>query len=132
MKDAAKSTQSDQSHADSEQTYVVTIRRRLPSQNWSTYAHWTKYKKERDMWFVLMRQQLPPVQPVTRKIRMKIVSYRLRLVDFANLVGGAKPIPDNLIKLGYLKDDAPEWFECSYEQYTCPRADERTELHFYH
>ena len=52
------------------------------------------------------------------------------LVDYANLVGGAKPIPDNLIRLGYLKDDSPRWFRCEYLQTQVPKKDERTELEF--
>ena len=76
----------------------ITIARRLPSQNNSHYRHWSHYAKERDLWFVLMRSHLPqPQQAVTSKVRLRIVSYRNRLVDFANLVG--KPIPDCLQRL---------------------------------
>ena len=69
-----------------------------------------------------MRSQLPPQpqQAVTSKVRLRIVSYRNRLVDFANLVGGAKPIPDCLQRLGYIVDDSPKWFECDYQQIQCP------------
>lgn len=108
----------------------ITIQRRLPSQNNSHYRHWSHYAKERDLWFVLMRSQLPPQQPQHKKVQLRIVSYRNRLVDFANLVGGAKPIPDCLQRLGYIVDDSPKWFECRYEQIQCPRAEERTEIHF--
>ena len=108
----------------------ITIARRLPSQNNSHYRHWSHYAKERDLWFILLRGQLPPQQAVQEKVRLKIVSYRNRLVDFANLVGGAKPIPDCLQRLGYVVDDSPKWFDCSYEQIQCPRVEERTEIHF--
>ena len=108
----------------------ITISRRLPSQNNSHYRHWSHYAKERDLWFVLMRSQLPPCAPATSKVRLRIVSYRNRLVDFANLVGGAKPIPDCLQRLGYIVDDSPKWFECDYQQIQCPRKEERTEIHF--
>ena len=110
--------------------FCVTIPRRLPSQNNSHYRHWSHYVKERDTWFVLMRSHLPPRQLVEAKVRLHIVSYRNRLVDFANLVGGAKPIPDCLQRLGYIVDDSPKWFDCAYEQIQCPRAEERTEIHF--
>ena len=109
---------------------VITILRRVPSQNASHYKHWKHYAKERDAWFVLLRAQLPPRTQVETRVQLAIRSYRVRLLDYANLVGGAKPIPDSLIRLGYLKDDSPQWFECRYEQYQVAKADERTEIEF--
>ena len=109
---------------------IVTLRRRVPSQNQTQYGHWRAYAKERDVWYVLLRAQLPPRLSPEVPVRMALRSYRSRLVDFANLVGGAKPIPDGLIRLGYLKDDSPRWFHCDYVQTTVPKAEERTELEF--
>ena len=63
-------------------------------------------------------------------MRLLLRSYRTRLVDYANLVGGAKPIPDCLIRLGYLRDDTPRWFHCEYFQCQVTKAEERTELEF--
>ena len=63
-------------------------------------------------------------------VRLAIRSYRTRQLDYANLVGGAKPIPDSLIGLGYLVDDGPKWFRCSYEQFVVGKNDERTEVEF--
>jgi hypothetical protein len=108
----------------------ILIHRRLPSQNASQYAHWSVYTKERDAWYLLMRAQLPPRQPPQQPVRIILRSYRQRLIDYANLVGGAKPIPDILIRLGYLKDDSPRWFACDYFQCCVARAQERTELLF--
>jgi len=109
---------------------VLTVRRKVPSQNASMYRHWSAYTAERDAWFVLLRAQLPPRRPPSGAIRLAIRSYRARLVDYANLVGGAKPIPDCLIRLGYLKDDGPEWFSCTYEQFQVAKGEERTEIEF--
>ncbi len=109
---------------------LITIQRRVPSQNKSQYSHWRNYTRERDAWYVLMRSQLTPQDQVDFPVRLAIRSFRNRLVDYANLVGGAKPIPDCLIKLGYLKDDSPKWFRCTYEQFQVPRAEERTEIEF--
>src|SRR5262245_4923834 len=91
---------------------LIVIRRRVPSQNASQYAHWRAYTKERDAWFILLRAQLPPRQSPTHPIRVQLRSYRSREIDYANFVGGAKPIPDCLQRLGYLKDDSPRWFHC--------------------
>ncbi len=109
---------------------LIVIRRKVPSQNASMYRHWSAYTAERDAWFVLLRAKLSPRQAIAAPVRMAIRSYRTRLIDFANLVGGAKPIPDCLIRLGYLKDDSPRWFECDYQQHQVAKGDERTELEF--
>jgi len=109
---------------------LIVIARRLPSQNDSMYRHWRSYTRERDAWYLLIRSRLPPRQPVEVAVRLAIRSYRLRLVDYANLVGGAKPIPDVLIRLGWLKDDSPQWFTCTYEQFRVTKGEERTEIEF--
>ncbi len=111
-------------------TGTVTLNRRVPSQNQLHYRHWSRYRTERDAWFILLRSHLPPRSAVQEPVGLIIRSYRNRLLDYANLVGGAKPIPDSLIRLGYLKDDSPRWFSCRYEQIQVPRKDERTELEF--
>ncbi len=110
--------------------FTIVVPRRVPSQNRSQYSHWNAYRKERDAWFVLLRRHLPPRAPVSVPVRLLIQSFRTRLIDYANLVGGAKPIPDGLVRLGYLKDDSPEWFTCSYEQHKVTKEEERTEIHF--
>lgn len=109
---------------------LVVIHRRVPSQNASMYRHWRAYTAERDAWFILLRAQLPPRNPPDQPVRLILRSLRTRLVDYANLVGGAKPIPDCLIRLGYLKDDSPRWFSCEYYQSIVPKDQERTELQF--
>ncbi len=109
---------------------LVVIRRCVPSQNTTMYRHWRAYTSERDAWFILLRAQLPPRLPPEQPVRLILRSLRTRLVDYANLVGGAKPIPDCLIRLGYLKDDSPRWFCCDYYQSVVPKGQERTELQF--
>ena len=109
---------------------TLVIRRKVPSQNQSQYRHWSLYMKEKELWFALIRAQLPPRQPIQEPVRLCLRSYRVRLMDYANLVGGAKPIPDALVRLGHLKDDSPRWFHCDYFQFQVPKEDERTELEF--
>lgn len=105
---------------------TVTIKRRTPSQNAATFGHWRGYTKERDAWYVLLRAALKPRPAPRHLISAEITSFRNRLLDYGNLVGGMKPIPDCLVRLGYLKDDGPAWFDCEYRQEKCRRADERT------
>ena len=109
---------------------LIVVRRRVPSQNSSQYTHWSVYTKERDMWYLLLRAQLTPREAPEEPVRMILRSFRTRLVDYANLVGGAKPIPDCLKRLGYLKDDSPRWFFCEYFQSIVAKDQERTEIEF--
>ena len=110
---------------------AIILRRRIPSQNRFQYAHWRAYAAERDAWFVLLRAHLTPRSPAPEfPVRIRLHSFRTRLLDYANLVGGAKPIPDALIRLGYLKDDHPRWFHADYHQTQVAKAEERTELTF--
>ena len=109
---------------------LIVVKRRVPSQNASQYAHWSTYTKERDAWFILLRAQLPPRNAPEYPVQLMLRSFRTRLVDYANLVGGAKPIPDALKRLGYIKDDSPRWFFCEYFQAVVPKVEERTEIEF--
>lgn len=109
---------------------LIVVRRRVPSQNRSMYRHWSAYTRERDAWFILLRAQLPPRHPPDEPVRIILRSLRTRLADYANLVGGAKPIPDCLQRLGYIRDDSPRWFHCDYYQSVVPAAQERTEIQF--
>ncbi len=108
----------------------VVLKRRIPSQNKSTYAHWSAYAKEKKAWSILMAAGLPKRTPPTSPVHIRLTSYRNRLLDYANLVGGAKIIPDQLKRLGYIKDDSVRWFRCDYFQVQVPRVDERTVLEF--
>lgn len=112
---------------------TFTIQRRIPSQNRFNnkrgMAAQYEYGKERNWWFALIRAHLVPCGTAPdMKIFCRIVSYRNRLLDYGNLVGGAKPIPDVLKRLNWIKDDSPKWFECEYHQRQVPEAEERTEI----
>lgn len=94
----------------------LDLGRVVPSQNATMWRHWRAYQQERDVWYYLIRAQLVPRLPIKRKVYGVILSYRSKQLDYGNLVGGAKPIPDALVKLGYLKDDNPTWCEFVYAQ----------------
>lgn len=104
----------------------ITINRRSPPGNKSTFGHWRDYAKERDIWYVLIRAKLPPKAKPHHRVTMKITSYRVQLQDRVNFENGCKPIPDVLVRLGYLRDDSIEWLDDSYTQIKCPRAFEKT------
>ena len=108
----------------------VTIKRRIPSQNRSQYAHWSTYHKEKKVWEWMMAAGLPKRQPPSVPMHIRLTSYRVRLCDYANLVGGAKIIPDILKARGYIRDDSVRWFRCDYFQVQVPKSEERTVIEF--
>ena len=112
---------------------TITIKRLLPSQilwvNKRGMGGSLAYKRERDVWYCLLRAALRPKVAPEHLVRVRIISFRSQLLDFGNLVGGSKMIPDGLTILGYLKDDKPKWFHCDYEQRKCPRASVCTIIH---
>jgi hypothetical protein len=103
-------------------TLTFTVAREIPSLNATMWRHRRAYTKERDHWLILLRAQLRPITRTTYPVRAVIHSLRGRLLDYGNLVGGAKPIPDALVRLGYLYDDAPRWFTCDYFQTKVEKA----------
>lgn len=51
-----------------------------------------------------------------KKRKCHIISFRKRLLDADNLVGGLKPLIDCLVEWKLLKDDSPEFVELKIEQ----------------
>lgn len=103
-------------------TETVVIAREVPSLNKTMYQHFRAYMTERDHWMVLLRVKLRPRRAPDHRVRMIIHSLRNRLIDYGNLVGGAKPIPDCFQRLGLIRDDSPRWFTCEYRQEAAPKA----------
>jgi hypothetical protein len=99
------------------QTQTVFVPHKIRSQNEFQYAHWRKYKAYADSWKSAMSRLLGRRKDREGEFRLvKITSIRKRMLDMGNLIGGAKPIPDALVLLGWLHDDAPKWCEIKYEQ----------------
>lgn len=90
------------------------------SQNRTTYAHWTVYRRDKVSWLNQLTVVAAPLVglslPFSRWSIHRQYSGRERAFDFANLVGGCKPIPDCLKKLSVIQDDSPGQFECQYTQ----------------
>ena len=108
----------------------LTIKRGILSQNHFNNKRGMgakfAYSADRDDWMVWLRTGLTPKARVQQHTRIRIESYRARLLDDANLRGGAKPIPDCLIRLGYLWDDHPKWMHADYFQLAVKPEHRRT------
>jgi len=101
----------------------------VPSSNAWTFKHRWAYTKHRDTWYALLRSKLGPLKnPMTVRVYARITCHRQKLLDYGNYVGGAKPIPDGLKNLGYLRDDSPEWFTCEYVQHKTAKINQRTTI----
>ena len=61
-----------------------------------------------------------------KKRRVEIKSFRSRLLDQDNLIGGLKPLIDSLVEMDLLLDDGPEYLLLRAEQENS--RDQRTEI----
>ena len=96
---------------------AVDIPMAIASQNSFMYKHWRHYNRYMHEWQSAISHFIGrPAAHCAAKRRCQIISQRGRLLDMGNLVGGAKPIPDILQRLGWIVDDSPKWFTCAYEQ----------------
>lgn len=103
---------------------VLEFDRLVSSQNKTTYAHWTHYNRELQDWrrrCTVTMLQLSNIQLWYSRWRL-VRQYRPphRELDWANLVGGAKPLIDCLVEFGVIHDDRPAHFKCEYEDIKGP------------
>ncbi len=102
----------------------INCTRPLLSQNAHHGRHWRAKSKEADAW----KAHLEPYLTETGLVGLSLTWSKWRLIrvihaparsfDYANLVGGAKPVPDALIYHGVVKDDKVSCFECAYGEIT--------------
>lgn len=97
-------------------SFDVTIKREIPSGNSFHKQNWRVYAREKKAWHILLRAWLRPIVAEPVKVSAVILCGRKRVLDYGNLVAGCKFIPDILQDLGYLYDDSPAWFQCTYSQ----------------
>lgn len=81
--------------------------------------HWAKRRKVQDTYRMAIHAamdgvRVPRFKPT--KCKVEVASYRKRLLDFDNLVGGTKLIVDALRKLGIVYRDSPKWLDLGVRQ----------------
>jgi hypothetical protein len=100
--------------------FVATFTKLVSSQNKTTYSHWSVHHADKKAWIAQVRLRLPRLfglrAPWSRWKLERVYSGRNRELDFANLVGGAKPLIDVLTEFGIIVDDSPAHFLCEYDQ----------------
>lgn len=114
---------------------ILVTPKKIDSQNIWQNLHWTDRRKLRIEWHWSLIEAMNKAKVRKTKVapgfvRMKITSYRKVLLDVGNLIGGAKPIPDVMIKLGLLKDDSPKWCDIEYAQ-VIDKENPRTEIEIF-
>lgn len=111
---------------------IIEVHQQIVSRNVLDKWHWNKRRKhsrawESDIWKAF-RLSTPKAKG---KVKLKITSYRTRLLDHDNLVGGCKGILDAMKRLGIIIDDTPDLIEVEYEQMKVKGTDSRTVFEFY-
>lgn len=91
---------------------------KIKSQNSTYYS--VNYRKyfiyKREFYQAFLNYKSTKIINKEQRHYITITSYRKRILDYGNLVGGSKPIPDVLIKNGYIYDDGPKNGKIDYFQ----------------
>lgn len=113
----------------------VGARKTITSQNTRDRMHWSQRAREAREWTILVRGALALMGERSslygastrdrRHVTIKSIRPR-RIMDVANLVGGAKPVPDALTKCGLIYDDSDEYVSIEYHQDTLRGRDPHT------
>ena len=108
-------------HIKQTETDILEIKKKIKSNNVMLRSHWSVKRTDRKEYALLVRSQMKLkkikyIQPGS-KCTIMIISYRKRLLDFDNLVGGAKTLVDALVEECLIHDDSPEYVNLIYEQY---------------
>lgn len=97
---------------------TVAVPLQVPSLNVTSKMHWLKYQREKKMWQfaiwavgqALIKSRNTPFTRITLR------SYRKRLLDRDNLIGGAKMVIDAIRDLKWIVDDDPAHLTVEYVQ----------------
>ena len=91
----------------------IVIPDKIHSLNVLNNYHWGKKLKLKKQYQLLVRNQMRLNQlekcEIHDKFSLKIISYRSRLLDQDNLIGGSKLLIDALCDEGYIWDDCPKY-----------------------
>lgn len=94
--------------------------------------NWVSYRRLQREWFFLVKIATEnidiPHAKAFEKRRVDVTSYRLKLLDRDNLVGGMKLLWDAMIAANYIYDDAPTFLETGQieQKLVKKRKDQRT------
>ena len=113
----------------------INIPLATPSQNVYQRWHWTRRGRFRDelQWTVrvsMLGLRLPEAPAPVRAV-VRVIRRGPRDLDYGNLVGGAKPLLDALVREHVVHDDSPRWLEEIYLQERVRKGRESTSIWVY-
>tara|TARA_B100000676_G_C17868557_1_gene727274 strand:- start:319 stop:690 length:372 start_codon:yes stop_codon:yes gene_type:complete len=94
----------------------------IKSRNVLDRLHWSKKSMLKKEYALLIRNQMKLNKHYSEPVKepkfftLEIVSYRKRLLDYDNLVGGVKQLLDAMIDEGYIWDDSPKYLDLRVKQ----------------
>jgi len=98
----------------------IIIDKLTPSNNKLLRMHWRKRHQLNQEWrdeiYFWCMNNLKSITPKSEKKKVKIISYRKKLIDPDNFTGGLKPCVDALKYSRLIFDDSPEYLELETEQ----------------
>ena len=101
-------------------TDILFIPLKIKSRNEIDKYHWAVKKKLKQEYCLFIRNQMRLQRILFAQCKLYkiiIISYRKRLLDFDNLVGGCKQMIDAMTDEKLIFDDSPEYLEIEFKQY---------------
>ena len=100
---------------------IITLPNKIESRNVLDRKHWAVKRRCKQIWAVFVRNQMKLRKireaEVGEKFKLTIVSYRKKLLDYDNLVGGCKQLLDACSEEKLIWDDAPKYLDLKVEQH---------------
>ena len=101
---------------------VLVLNNKVESRNILDRQHWAVKRKSKQIWALFVRNQMKlnkiKKAKAGEKFKLTIVSYRKKLLDYDNLVGGVKGLLDACIDEELIWEDSPKYLDLVVEQYT--------------
>ena len=101
---------------------VLVLNNKVESRNILDRQHWAVKRKSKQIWALFVRNQMKlnkiKKAKAGEKFKLTIVSFRTKLLDYDNLVGGVKGLLDACIDEELIWEDSPKYLDLVVEQYT--------------
>ena len=101
---------------------IITLPIKVESRNKLDRQHWAVKRKSKQIWALFVRNQMKfnkiKKAETGEKFKLTIISYRKKLLDYDNLVGGVKGLLDACIDEELIWEDSPKYLDLVVEQYT--------------
>lgn len=100
---------------------ILTIPQKVESRNVLDRKHWAVKRRSKQIWALFVRNQMRLKKirecEIGEKFKLTIISYRKKLLDYDNLVGGVKQLLDACSEEKLIWDDAPKYLNLKVEQH---------------